>query len=261
MKYKIFESKDGVKKIEFEGYSVVIIPTKDEKYAVCVSCQIGCPVCCKFCHTGKKGFKRNLAAEEIIEQADIAKIVMGKNPRSVVFMGSGEPTLNLKNVITAADYFHKTLGVARDRITISTSCLKNIGSLLSIDYNVALSLHSPFDKIRKELVPSTISLRKIVSFANKFCELHRKKYVMVEYSLIKGLNDSEMDLKKLLSFKWPARTIFNLIEFNDICGFKGADSERFAKFKEEIVKKRYKSFIRQSRGSDIQAACGMLSYS
>lgn len=284
---KFFVSKDGVKRIEFEGYSAVIIPTidnsgskvtaspefskgqfwktgkkivhKDEKYAVCVSCQIGCPVSCKFCFTGKSGFKRNLAACEIIEQGEVAKTIMRKNPRSIVFMGSGEPTLNLENVIQAADYFHKKLGVAKDRITISSSCLRNIDSLLNIDYNVALSLHSPFDKIRKQLVPSTVSLKKIVAFSNKFCQLHEKKYVMIEYSLIKGLNDSDKDLKKLLSYKWPSRTIFNLIEFNDIDDFKRADFSRFEKFKEEIVKKKYKSFIRMSRGSDIGAACGMLS--
>ena len=113
MSYKTKTSTDGTIRIEFEkGYVAVIIPTKDYKIAVCVSCQIGCPVGCKFCYTGKLGFKSNLNSEEIVEQVKVAKEILKKNPTSVVFMGMGEPTLNLKNVLDAGEKIHKEFNLS-----------------------------------------------------------------------------------------------------------------------------------------------------
>lgn len=260
MSYKIQTSSDGTKKLIFDkGHIAVIIPTKDEKNTVCISCQVGCPVGCKFCYTGKIGFKCNLSADEIFEQAKIAQEIIGKKIQSIVFMGMGEPTLNIKNVLEAAERIHKELLISYNRITISTSCLKNLGSLENIQFNVALSLHSPFDKVRKELIPGAASLRKILTFTKKYLEKsNNKKYVMIEYSMIKGVNDSEKDLKKLISFKWPKKMLFNLIEFNPSGEFQKSDEEAVEHFKQEIIKAGWKCFIRKSRGSDIEAACGML---
>lgn len=260
MSYKIQESSDGTKKLIFDkGHIAVIIPTKDEKNTVCISCQVGCPVGCKFCYTGKIGFKCNLSAGEIFEQAKIAQEIIGKKIQSIVFMGMGEPTLNLKNVLEAAERIHKELLISYNRITISTSCLTTLDSLENIHFNVALSLHSPFDKVRKELIPGATSLRKIISFTKKYLEKsNNKKYVMVEYSMIKGINDSEKDLKKLISFKWPKKMLFNLIEFNPSGEFQKSDEEVVEHFKQEIIKAGWKCFIRKSRGLDIEAACGML---
>jgi len=260
MVYKIIKSKDGTIKINFlEGYSSVIIPTKEGKNTVCVSCQIGCPVKCKFCYSGKIKFKRNLTKEEIVKQVRIASEIIGKKPQAIVFMGMGEPLINIKNVLDAAEEIHNKIAIAYNRITISTSGLKNIDKLIPIKFNVAVSLHSPFDKNRKELIPLGISVRKIVNFANKYCEIHHKKnYVMVEYALMGGINDSERDLIKLLSLKWPKRTLFNLIEFNNLGEFCRSDDKIYEKFKLAIIKKGFKCFIRKSRGQDIGASCGML---
>jgi 23S rRNA (adenine2503-C2)-methyltransferase len=262
MSYKIQESSDGTKKLIFDkGYIAVIIPTKDDKNTVCISCQVGCPVGCKFCYTGKIGFKCNLLAEEIFEQAKIAQEIIGKKIQSVVFMGMGEPTLNIKNVLEAAEKIHKELLISYNRITISTSCIKTLSSLENIPFNVALSLHSPFDKTRKQLIPGAISLRQILPFTRKYLEKsNNKKYVMIEYSMIKGINDSERDLKKLISFKWPKKMLFNLIEFNSFGDFKKSDESTVEHFKQEIIKAGWKCFIRKSRGSDIEAACGMLEH-
>jgi len=258
--YKLENSKDGTIKINFsEGYSSVIIPTKDEKNSVCVSCQIGCCVGCKFCYSGKKKFKRNLTAEEIIEQVEIAQGIIGKRPQSIVFMGMGEPLLNLDNVLKAAEEIHNKFSVARYRITISTSALKNLNKLSKVNFNLAISLHSPFDSVRKKLIPNTVSINKIVKFVNGFCKNHKKRFgIMVAYTLIKNINDSEKDLKKLLSYKWHKRILFNLVEFNDISNFKKSDDKIIEKFKLGIIAKGYKCFIRTARGRDIQASCGML---
>ncbi len=259
--YKIEKSTDGTIKINFkEGYIAVIIPTKDDKLSVCVSCQIGCPVGCKFCYSGKTKFKRNLTAEEIVEQVRVAKEVAGLEPTSIVSMGMGEPTLNLKNVSEAGEKIHEEFNISYNRITISTSCLKSLDKLADTKFNIALSLHSPFDAIRKKLIPGTVSVSKIVKFSKDYlAKGNNKKYVMIEYSLIKGVNDSEKDLKKLVSLKWPKRMLFNLIEFNDLGEMQGSEIKTLEHFKEEIIKKGWKCFIRGSRGKDISASCGMLS--
>jgi len=258
--YKTQTSSDGTIRIEFkDGYIAVVIPTKDDKFAVCVSCQIGCPVGCKFCYTGKIGFKRNLTSEEIFNQVSVSKEIVGKNPTSLIFMGMGEPTLNLEAVNEAGERIHKEFNLSCNKITISTSCLKNLNKLVNSNFNLALSLHSPFDKKRKELIPIGSSVSKIVKFANDYVKLaNNKKYIMIEYALMSGENDSDKDLKKLASLNWPKKTLFNLIEFNDIGNYKASEFETLLKFKDTLMKKGWKCFIRNSRGKDIGASCGML---
>lgn len=256
---KIEKSQDGTIKINFSGYSAVIIPTRNDKNCVCLSCQIGCGVGCSFCLSGKTKFKRNLKNEEILEQVETAKTILGKNPTSVVFMGSGEPSLNLKNVLESAEEIHKKYNIPYKKITISTIGLANLKNLEKIKFNLAISLHSAFDKKRKEISPLACSVRKILGVSKRYVSKHRKNYVMLEYSMIEGFNDSEEDLKKILSFDWPKRTIFNLIEFNETNKMKKTPLERMQYFKIELMKKGYKSFIRNSRGKDIKASCGMLS--
>ncbi len=103
--------------------------------------------------------------------------------------------------------------------------------------------------------------KSIAGFAKKYCELHPKKYLMIEYALMKGINDSDKDIEKLTKIKWPKRTLFNFIQFNDFGKFKQTDIERIREFKQKMRDAGYKAFIRQSRGNDIKAACGMLDYS
>lgn len=260
--YKTLISSDGTKKLIFEkGYISVIIPTKEDKTTVCVSCQVGCPVGCKFCYTGKIGFKSNLSSEEIFQQAKLSQDIVGKKLQSIVFMGMGEPTLNLKNVLGAAEKIHQELKISYNHITISTSCLKTLKSLEKIPFNVALSVHSPLDKVRKELIPGAISIKEILEFTHNYLKnSNNKKYVMIEYSMIKGVNDSEADLQELISLSWPKKMLFNLIEFNELGDFKKSDDATIEHFKKEIINAGWKCFIRKSRGSDIEAACGMLDH-
>lgn len=261
MNYTIQKSEDGITKIFFkEGYSAVIIPSKENKFAVCVSCQIGCPVGCAFCKSGKIKFKRNLTEEEIFNQTKVASEIIKTEPTSIIFMGIGEPTLNLENVLAAGEKMHDEFKLSYNKITISTSCLDNLDKLVNCKFNLALSLHSPFDKIRKKIMPLGCSVKKIVKFANDYvANANNKKYIMIEYSLIQGINDSDKDLKKLASLKWPKKTLFNLLEFNEVDNFKASDLSQLEKFKEALIAKGWKCFIRLSRGKDIGASCGMLS--
>lgn len=254
----IEKSLDGTIKLNFEGYSSVIIPSINNKFCVCLSCQIGCPINCNFCLSGKQGFKKNLTKQEILEQLKKAKDVLGKTPTSVVFMGSGEPSLNLKNVLAAAEDIHSNYDIPYKKITISTIGLDNIDILSKIKFNLAISLHSTFNEKRKQISPLTCSVERVVEIAKKYVSRHRKNYTMIEYSLIQGFNDSNEDLNNLLSFDWPKKTIFNLIEFNETNEMKKVSIEKMQEFKLKILERGYKCFIRRSMGKDISAACGML---
>lgn len=246
----IKKSEDGTIRINFEdGYSTVIIPTINDKNTICVSSQAGCPIGCKFCHT--KFFNKNLSKEEILNQIEIAKQYCEKIT-SIVFMGCGEPMLNFDQVNQSIKLIHEKYKIAYKKITLSTIGL-NLDKLIDKKYSVAISLHSPIDKIRQELINKKTNVKDIV----EFCK-NRKQPTMIAYSMIKDINDKDEDLKELLKLDFPSQTNFNLIEFNETNEYKS--SNRLEYFKEEIRKKGYKCFIRQSRGKDISAACGMLTF-
>lgn len=253
-------SFDGTIKIDFQGYSSVIIPSINNKLCVCLSCQIGCPVKCSICLSGKMKFKRNLTRDEIVHQFTKSQEVLGEKITSVVFMGSGEPSLNLENVLVAAEEIHKISNIPYRRITISSAGLKNLDSLANIKFNLAISLHSPFDSKRKKISPLLCSTKKILNVSKKYVSQHKKNYIMIEYPMIDGFNDSEKDLAKLVSLPWPGRTIFNLIELNESGNLSKASMEKIQFFKKELIDRGYKCFIRNSRGKDIEASCGMIHF-
>lgn len=246
-------AKDGTVKITFsKGHNAVIIPTINDKYTVCVSCQVGCAVGCTFCHT--PSFKANLTAEQIVEQVRVATNYC--TPTAVVFMGQGEPMLNIVQVKKAVKMIHYEFGLSYKKITVSTSGI-HAHKLLDLPCNCAISLHSPFNGERKKLIPHSPTVEELVEIANSYSK--QNKYgVMIQYTLIKDVNDRDEDLKKLLSYSWAENTNFNLIEYNPKGEF--TSSQRLLHFKEHIRNAGYKCFIRHSRGKDIKAACGMLEY-
>jgi 23S rRNA (adenine2503-C2)-methyltransferase len=247
----IRESQDGTKRVTYRlGYSSVIVPTKNDKVAVCVSCMIGCPLGCEICHTGD--YRRKLTAEEMLDQVLDAKRIAGK-VTSVVFMGMGEPMLNFEEVSRAIVMMNEKLQLPYRRITLSTIGI-NLPRLKQVRYQVAVSLHSPYDDIRMKLIPKSGPIDEIVEFTHG-----SDRGIMLAYAMIDGVNDREEDLIKLLSYDWEKRTNFNLIEFNDCGRYKKSDKLEY--FKQRIVRFGYKCFIRQSRGKDIGAACGMLEIS
>lgn len=250
-------SQDRTIKFLYQGYSSVLIPTKNDKVALCVSSQIGCKVGCVFCYAGN--FVKNLSANNIIEQFENACHYLQSTekkrlPTSIVFMGMGEPMHNYQAVCEAIEYMH-TAGIAYKKITISTSG-QNLQSLLTTKCQVAVSIHTLIEKKRKKLVPQSEALEKIIDFVHEFSK-SRKSGVMLEITLIAGVTDTDADIHALLAHAWPKNVHINLIE----CNPKGRlqYSERMQEIKSRIIQAGYKCFIRLSRGQDIDAACGQLS--
>jgi 23S rRNA (adenine2503-C2)-methyltransferase len=231
----IEKSKDGTVKFNFPGgYAAVLIPLGRKK-TLCLSSQVGCPMRCKFCLSGKKKFERNLSLEELKEQMDSVikdlaiedlnsrdntrgKNLLGDNINTIVFMGMGEPMLNLDNVLKFCDYVNDFYNYAYSKICISTSgvlpgmerVIDNVNKI-----QLAVSLHSPFQEVRNKIMPG-VSGFKIFDLI-KMCERYNSKYrqkIMVEYVMIKGLNDRDEDLEALKDLNLCKKTNFNLIPLN-----------------------------------------------
>lgn len=254
---RILDSADGTRLMSFDdGYAAVIIPSRRGNCCVCVSTQLGCPMGCVFCNS--PGFRRNLTQDEIVGQvSEAAKL---HDITSVVVMGMGEPMLNHAEVLPAIETIHQDFSIPYRRLTLST-CGMHLDRLIHVPFQVAISLHSPYDEQRRQMIGKVASINEILSFTQRYAE-GRKYGVMIEYCLIKGLNDSDTHLQALLDIRWPANTNVNLIEFNPPAEnpLELARSDRLQDFKSAIREHGLKCFIRVSRGADIGAACGLLSF-
>jgi len=229
---------------------------------VCVSSQVGCPMGCLFCATGKMGFKRNLTAEEILEQ--IIFFECSCRVTNVTFMGMGEPFLNYDNVLSAIrilnskDYFNisaRSLSVSTCGITEGIEKLAKEG----LPLNLAISLHAPNDKLRGELMPinKKYNISKILSAVDDFIKITNRK-VMFEYVLIKDVNDSEECAKELAKIMVKNKKLYfvNLILYNKTGSFLPSTLKQVEKFK-SVLKKSGINFVQRYRfGDDIKAACG-----
>jgi 23S rRNA (adenine2503-C2)-methyltransferase len=169
-------------------------------------------------------------------------------------MGMGEPMTNFLAVEESLERIHSEFSLAYRNITVSTSGV-NVDRLIGKKYNAALSLHTLDSVKRKKLMPASLPIPKLLDFVNEYCR-DRKYGLMIEYALIKGENDSDEDLSRLLAIDWPKNIYFNLIEYNTNGEF--VKSERLQEFRLALLSRGWKTFIRMSRGADIDAACGML---
>lgn len=230
----------------------------------CVSSQVGCAVNCSFCATGKRGFIRNLSYKEIIEQVLTIQRDTGLKVTNVVFMGQGEPLLNLDNVLKAMEIFNENFQIGARRLTVSTSgIVPQIKKLADIDMQstLALSLHAPNHETRLKLMP----------IENKYNmnELHRalKYYVektgrriTIEYLLIKELNDTVESAKQLAAYLSDIKCNINLIPYNptEQNDYQRPSNNAIMKFKYLMEHSGKKVTVRLERGADIDAACGQL---
>jgi len=265
------ESKDKeTKKYLFElqdGYFIeAVLILSDKRKTICVSSQVGCAVRCTFCASGKKGFFRNLLAFEIVEQILYVAQDIKENISHVVFMGMGEPLLNLDEVVNAIKIIsdEKYLNISQRRITISTSgILENIEKLKekNLKVNLALSLHAPTDEIRKKIMPyvKKYKLDDIIN-ALKDYALHTKRDISFEYILIKGINDSIDCAKKLYVLLKNIQCSVNLIAYNEIenLNYKRTDNKAIFEFKSFLLSKKMNVSQRYTKGKDIAASCGQL---
>lgn len=231
----------------------------------CVSSQVGCACNCKFCATAKLGFIRNLTPREIIEQVLTIQRDTGLKVTNIVFMGQGEPLLNLDNVLKAIEIFNKDFIIGIRRLTVSTcGIVPQINKLAEMDFQptLAISLHAPEHELRQELMPieKKYNIDELMSaLKNYVCDTGRR--ITIEYTLIKGFNDTLECAKKLAKLLIGLKANINLIIYNpnDKDTFEKPDKADVQKFKYILEQSGKKVTIRLERGSDIDAACGQLS--
>ncbi len=230
----------------------------------CVSCQVGCAVNCSFCATGKGGFKRNLTYQEIIEQVLTIQRDTGLKVTNVVFMGQGEPLLNLPNVLRALEIFNDDFQIGARRITISTSgIVPKIYKLADseLQSTLAISLHAPNHKLRAELMPieNKYPIEEVKKALLNYVEKTGRR-ITVEYILIHGFNDTTECAKELAYFLKDLKCNINLIPYNSVIenDYKKPSNNDIMKFKYLMEHSGKKVTVRLERGADIDAACGQL---
>lgn len=256
--------KDGLK------IETVLLCHQDGRNTICVSSQVGCPLGCLFCATGKMGFKRNLTASEIVQQVLFFARYLKKEGRkvtNVVFMGMGEPFLNYENVMGAIQILNDKEGfnLGARHFSISTIGIsEGIKKLAkqNLQVNLAISLHAPDDELRAKIIPlnKKYPIKKIFPVVNDYLQkTHRR--VMIEYLMIKNFNDSPdhaWQLVKLLqSFKKPLYFV-NLISYNPTGIFQISPPSKIKQFKKILEKAGITVTQRYRFGREIKAGCGQL---
>ena len=265
---KVSESKDGTKKYLYKVLDSKFIETAyipdDDRATICVSSQAGCKMGCIFCMTGKQGFQGNLSSNEILNQ--FRSLPEFSRLTNMVFMGMGEPLDNISELLKSLEILTSEWGYAWSptRITVSTVGLKNSikDFLENSRCHLAVSLHSPFDEERRNLMPiqRTNTVKEVLDIIREF-DFSSQRRVSFEYILFKGLNDSPAHIKELARILNGIKCRINLIRFHKIPGsdFFSPGMEETNRFKEALNAKGILTTIRASRGEDIQAACGLLS--
>lgn len=252
----------------------VLIPEPDRN-TLCISSQVGCAMKCTFCLTGTMGFTRNLSPGEIVNQICGVRDFLLTQPEeersgpkeisNVVFMGMGEPLNNMKNVLTSLSIMTdpRGLNLAGRRITVSTCGiapkLRELGEKTTV--NLAISLHAADDEIRKKLMPvnDRYPINELLDACRDF-PMPKRKRIMFEYILLKDINDSDKQARQLAKKLRKIPCKINLLPYNESpdLPYKSPDSDRILAFQEILRQAHYSVFIRNSRGSDISAACGQL---
>ncbi len=276
---QVEQSQDGTVKYAFrlsDGALIesVLIP-EGERYTLCLSSQCGCAMGCRFCLTGTMGLTRNLLPSEIVGQVIavmehmISQGVERLTPRefinNLVFMGMGEPLANYDNLIDALNILMDTHGLefTERRVTVSTCGLvpriRDLGR--DVRVNLAISLHAAADETRNSLMPvnKTYPIDDLLEVCRSY-PLSKKKVILIEYILIKGINDSADDARLLAEKLRGIPCRINLLPYNEseAMDFQCPDEETVQQFKHIVSQAGFLALIRLSRGADISAACGQL---
>jgi len=274
---KLFEESiskiDSTKKFLFQlndGQFIesVLIPHIN-RITACLSTQVGCKFGCVFCASGMKGFVRNLYPGEIVNQLQYMNFILKKNAQrinNVVFMGMGEPLDNYENILKAIRIINHpyALNIGARKITVSTCGLIDKILKLSqenIQIELSVSLHATNDELRNRLMPinKRYPIKELIS-ACKIYSIRTKRIVTFEYLLIKDVNDDKKNLKELINLLQGHKWKVNLILYNPIkwLDFKPSPLKRAVLFQNGLIKTGIIATIRQSKGRDIDAACGQL---
>jgi 23S rRNA (adenine2503-C2)-methyltransferase len=259
------ESRDGTVKTLFHTHDrhpveAVLMRYRDGRCSICVSSQSGCPLTCTFCATGSMQFGRNLTASEILDQA--LHIRRLSDVDNCVFMGMGEPMLNLDHVVEAARRL-PDLGITHRRTTVSTvgwlPGLRRFVDEVEEPIRLALSLHSAEPALRSQLMPvnDRYPLAEVVAECRRYYQLRRRK-VFVEYVMLRGVNDRVEQARRLGELLDPKIFKVNLIPYNPTGVYDGSSRDAIAAFRAELERARIPTTVRLTRGRDIDAACGQL---
>lgn len=267
-------SSDGTGKFLFgleDGHTVesVLIPD-EQRLTLCISSQVGCRQACRFCLTGAGGFVRNLRSWEIADQVlAVSRILRAEGRReitNIVFMGMGEPLDNFDELTGALAVItdDRMLGFSPRRITISTCGLvpqiDRLGSA-RMRTNLAVSLNASTDDVRDRIMPvnKRYPLRELLAACRRF-PLEPRRRITFEYVLLKGLNDSDDDARRVAAMLKGIPCKLNLIPFNPCSGipFERPDDRAVRRFQKVLLDRHYTAPVRESRGRDISAACGQL---
>ena len=264
--------KDGTRKFLIKWPDGVLTETVlmayHDRNTVCISTQSGCPVRCSFCASGQHGLQRNLTAGEIVEQVMLAADKLGENMRlsNVVIMGMGEPFANYDSTLKAIATINADwgLGIGARHITISTIGIPD--RIIKFaeqcpQVTLAVSLHAPNDPLRQELIPwaSKYPLRELMSAIAEYYDLTHRE-VTIEYVLLDGVNCLPKHAEQLAKLIKPYRCNVNLINYNTVLesGHRPASEKAVENFMDILQQRGVNVHLRQSKGSDIDAACGQL---
>ncbi|MEW6376274.1 MAG: 23S rRNA (adenine(2503)-C(2))-methyltransferase RlmN [Thermodesulfobacteriota bacterium] len=266
------QARDGTKKFLFQledGHRIesVLIPDK-KRLTLCLSTQVGCALGCRFCLTGKIGWKRDLIVSEILNQIlSVRETLSDKiSITNIVLMGMGEPLANYENILKAIELMvhPDAFKFSSRKITLSTVGLLPELERLSkekISFRLAISLNASDEETRSHLMPINrrYPLKKILEACRIF-PLRRRARITFEYVMIEGINDSPQDAKRLLKILKGIPSKVNLIPLNEAPGipFRKPSEEKVRKFQEILLEGGLTAIIRASKGADISAACGQL---
>ena len=282
-------SKDGTRKWVFrvgDGagslVETVLIPAEDKtglRKTLCISSQVGCALDCSFCSTGKQGFQRDLTSDEIIGQLwianqsymeDVAVADRTRSVTNVVMMGMGEPLLNFRPVVHSMSIMLDDFayGMSKRRVTLSTSGVVPMIDKLAeeLDVALAISLHAPNNELRNELVPinKKYPLEQLIAAAKRYISKggneSTRKHVTIEYVMLDGVNDRPEHAQQLLKLLKDLPSKINLIPFNPFphAPYGRSSRNRIIAFQKTLSDAGFVCTIRQTRGDDIDAACGQL---
>ena len=245
------------------------IPSGD-RLTVCVSSQVGCPMACRFCATGKGGLQRSLAVHEIVDQVLSIREAMDRRPSHVVFMGMGEPLLNVDAVLAAIHSLCEDLGMAQRQITVSTvgvpaalptlaeRALERLGRA---QFTLAVSLHAPDQALREELIPTARAypLEALLEDCRHYVALTGRR-LSFEYILLGGVNDQPHHAAALAAQLRGFQSHVNLIAYNPIAEeeFRRPSPQAVEAFQRALQERHIAVSVRASRGLDQDAACGQL---
>jgi 23S rRNA (adenine2503-C2)-methyltransferase len=250
----LFDTADG------RPIEAVLMRYRDGRRSVCVSSQSGCPLTCTFCATGRMAFGRNLSADEILDQALHFRRI--EEIDHVVFMGMGEPTMNIDNVLAACERL-PDLGVTHRRTAISTvGWVPGIDRLAECELPIglALSLHAPNDGLRSQLMPvnDRYPLAEVLAACDRYRFARRRK-VFVEYVMLAEVNDLPEHARELAQLLDPRVYKVNLIPYNPTGSlYDGSSRAAIGAFKAVLEENGLEATVRLTRGRDIDAACGQL---